>query len=293
MIRLARGRWFLITGTAIAVAGITWAIGPELLDRGRPIIMLGDSLTEQGNWARRFFPLDVRNRGVGGEGAGDLLRRLDHVIEERPAAVFLMVGVNDLKSGASPEATMQAISAISSRLRDAGIPVVFQSTVSVGASPEATMQAISAISSRLRDAGIPVVFQSTVSVNPARRPDINAMIFDLNSRIQVLAQQGQAPFYDLNRELAPKGQLADEMTRDGLHLDDDLAYSRIQVLAQQGQAPFYDLNRELAPKGQLADEMTRDGLHLTSAGYAIWAHAIDSCIREISSGRSIQSCGDF
>ncbi|WP_244483591.1 hypothetical protein, partial [Methylobacterium sp. Leaf91] len=75
--------------------------------------------------------------------------------------------------------------------------------------------------------------------------------------------------------------------------DDDLAYSRIQVLAQQGQAPFYDLNRELAPKGQLADEMTRDGLHLTSAGYAIWAHAIDSCIREISSGRSIQSCGDF
>ncbi|WP_244483679.1 GDSL-type esterase/lipase family protein, partial [Methylobacterium sp. Leaf91] len=131
MIRLALGQWLLITSAAIAVAGIIWAVGPELFDRGRAIIMLGDSLTEQGNWARRFFPLDVRNRGVGGEGAGDLLRRLDRVIEERPAAVFLMVGVNDLKSGASPEATMQAISAISSRLRDAGIPVVFQSTVSV------------------------------------------------------------------------------------------------------------------------------------------------------------------
>jgi lysophospholipase L1-like esterase len=147
--------------------------------------MLGDSLTEQGDWSRRFPTLHIRNRGVGGEGVNDLLRRLDRVAEERPAAVFLMVGVNDLK---------------------------------VGTPPAAVLDGIRAISSRLRGAWIPVVFQSTLYIDPARRPDINDSIRALNDQIRVLAREAAAPFIDLNAALAPAGRLAPEVSRDGLHL---------------------------------------------------------------------------
>lgn len=177
----------LAVGTALLTfLGAVWVFGSRAAREGPPLVMLGDSLTEQGDWTRRFSPLDIRNRGVGGEGAAEVLHRLDRVIQERPAAVFLMIGVNDLKIGRPPDAV----------LRD-----------------------IRNIATRLQDSGIRVVFQSTVFINPAFRPDINESIRALNGKISDLARTNRVPFYDLNLRLAPAGRLSSEMTKDGLHLN--------------------------------------------------------------------------
>lgn len=181
----SRRKAALVISMLAALAGVASDLRAQPAGTGRSIVMLGDSLTQQGNWTARFRPHDVRNRGVGWERVIDILRRLDHVVEERPAAVFLMIGVNDLK---------------------------------IGTPPETVAQGIGEIARRLQQIGIPVIFQSTLFVNPARRPDINGSVRTLNEQIQILARELRMPYLDLNQVLAPKGQLMNEMTGDGLHL---------------------------------------------------------------------------
>jgi lysophospholipase L1-like esterase len=60
------------------------------------IIFLGDSITDGCEWAELFKNVKIINRGISGDTTNGVLERLDEVIESRPAAVFLMIGINDL-----------------------------------------------------------------------------------------------------------------------------------------------------------------------------------------------------
>ena len=60
------------------------------------IIMLGNSITAEGEWAELFQNTDIINRGVIGDGTGDILERLDPIVASHPRKIFLLVGVNDL-----------------------------------------------------------------------------------------------------------------------------------------------------------------------------------------------------
>lgn len=60
------------------------------------IVMLGDSLTYQGNWTFLSEELSVVNMGINKDTVGGLEKRLDLVIALRPKAVFLLIGINDL-----------------------------------------------------------------------------------------------------------------------------------------------------------------------------------------------------
>lgn len=66
------------------------------------IVMLGNSLTEFGGdwnarlpWARRR----VRNRGIAGDDAPAIARRLRDVTRRQPRAILLECGINDLSHG--------------------------------------------------------------------------------------------------------------------------------------------------------------------------------------------------
>ncbi|RMD71078.1 MAG: hypothetical protein D6818_08260, partial [Bacteroidetes bacterium] len=60
------------------------------------IVMLGNSLTRQGEWAELLQNPKVRNRGINGDHIGGVLDRLDEVVEQQPEWLFLMIGINDL-----------------------------------------------------------------------------------------------------------------------------------------------------------------------------------------------------
>ncbi len=59
------------------------------------IIMLGDSITDEGEWTE-LLGLNVKNRGISGDTIERILHRLDTILESKPKQVFLMIGINDL-----------------------------------------------------------------------------------------------------------------------------------------------------------------------------------------------------
>lgn len=59
------------------------------------VLFLGDSITEQGMWHEWFPDLAVLNRGVGSDTVGGVSRRATATLN-RPAAVSLLIGTNDL-----------------------------------------------------------------------------------------------------------------------------------------------------------------------------------------------------
>ncbi len=153
--------------------------------RGR-IVMLGDSITEFGMWCEWFPDAQMANRGIGGERSGDILARL-HTAIDRPRAVFLLIGTNDL-SAAVPEAEIAGTVA-------------------------ATLDTIARVSP-----GIPVFLQSVMPRSLVFRNEISS----LNERYQEIAEAApeQVRYLDLWPALAtPDGALRPEMTADSLHLN--------------------------------------------------------------------------
>ncbi|MGI8503981.1 MAG: GDSL-type esterase/lipase family protein [Hassallia sp.] len=59
------------------------------------IIMLGDSITDEGEWTE-LLGLNVKNRGISGDTTERILHRLHTILESEPKQVFLMIGINDL-----------------------------------------------------------------------------------------------------------------------------------------------------------------------------------------------------
>lgn len=70
---------------------------PEEWETGRgPLALIGDSLTQGGDWAALLPGETVWNFGVAGDTTDDVLARLEDVIGSGPATVALLIGTNDL-----------------------------------------------------------------------------------------------------------------------------------------------------------------------------------------------------
>jgi lysophospholipase L1-like esterase len=68
----------------------------QMLNLPGEIIFLGDSLTDQGEWAELLNDTKIRNRGIAGDTTEGLLERLDEIVESQPAKIFLAIGTNDI-----------------------------------------------------------------------------------------------------------------------------------------------------------------------------------------------------
>ncbi|MBF2007908.1 MAG: G-D-S-L family lipolytic protein [Chlorogloeopsis fritschii C42_A2020_084] len=60
------------------------------------IIMLGDSITDEGEWIELLGNIKVKNRGISGDTTERILYRLSTIIASQPKQIFLMIGINDL-----------------------------------------------------------------------------------------------------------------------------------------------------------------------------------------------------
>jgi lysophospholipase L1-like esterase len=152
------------------------------------IVFLGDSLTEWGDWPHLLGEPAVRNRGIAGDTVAGVLRRLDPILAARPRQVVLMIGINDLLGGASPEDVVAAQRTLLARLR-AGAP----------------------------EAGL--VVQSLLPVDPhevgvRHLPRIRAV----NAGLEAAAREAGATWLDLYPLLGGDAGLERRYTHDGLHL---------------------------------------------------------------------------
>lgn len=97
---------------------------------GRPILFVGDSITEQ--WSRfrpRFFRRHgFVNRGVGGQTTRQIRERFaDEIVLAKPGGIHLLAGLNDIaeNEGPVPLSTTQAnLAWMIDRAVEAGCPVL-------------------------------------------------------------------------------------------------------------------------------------------------------------------------
>jgi len=150
------------------------------------VLFLGDSITEDGEWAEWFPELACLNRGVGGDTVEGVRRRLAWTVNE-PVAISLLIGTNDL-SGAGETTDPRGIAAQTRRLLE-----------------------------ELRTAApnAPIFVNGVMPRTTARREEIQ----ELNRHYRQLAKDGGATYVDVWPVLADEnGALRREMTYDQLHL---------------------------------------------------------------------------
>jgi lysophospholipase L1-like esterase len=157
----------------------------------RDVVMVGDSLTERGEWWE-LLERPVANRGVAGDTVEAVRARLDDVAALDPRIVFVLVGVNDLLSGASPEALAAGHAGLIAELR--------------GRLPRARIVAESLLP--IRDELV------------ARDAELtSATVRRANELCRRGASAAGADWLDLHARLAdPDGELDPRYSSDGLHL---------------------------------------------------------------------------
>lgn len=152
------------------------------------VIMLGDSITQAVDWHELLQRNDIVNRGIRSDNTEGMLNRLYYIYKLKPKIVFLMGGINDLKSnGATPEEIAQNHRKIVTNLTDREIKPVITSTLYVSASE-------------------------------IKHKKINEKVDQLNDLLEKLANEKKITFIDLNSKLANGHSLDQKYTVDGVHL---------------------------------------------------------------------------
>jgi lysophospholipase L1-like esterase len=162
--------------------------------RGHPIqpgdiVFLGDSITDGARWDEMFPGLPVKNRGINADLSTGVLARLDVITAGKPAAIFILIGTNDL-----PWFEYRSINEIILTYRE--------------------------ILKGIKDR-TPKTKVYIQSVLPRDRM-YAGRVLKLNSRLEILAADFSVPYIDLYSHFVNEhGTLKDDLTNDHLHLLSD------------------------------------------------------------------------
>lgn len=97
--------------------------------RDADVVMIGDSIMQNGMWSEFFPGHKISNRGVGGDTSADVIRRFDTVSETKPKISVLMVGINDVYRGVAPHDIAANIGTLIQKLKETGSKVVLHTTL--------------------------------------------------------------------------------------------------------------------------------------------------------------------
>jgi lysophospholipase L1-like esterase len=159
----------------------------EMLGTRAEVVMLGDSLSELGEWQEMFPNLIIANRGIASDTTQGMLERVPTVLAMEPKRVFLLGGINDFWWG--------------------------------GVEVEQAAANLQQIVERLRAAGVAVVVQSVILPGKNLGDEVRGKVRDLNKKLEAMAAESGCEYLDLNETLAPEGYLNLDFTRDGVHLN--------------------------------------------------------------------------
>ncbi|HLI94177.1 MAG TPA: family 20 glycosylhydrolase [Puia sp.] len=82
------------------------------------ILFLGNSITDGAEWSELFNDARIRNRGISGDITAGVLHRLAYLAGGTPEKVFLLIGINDLSRGTSPDSVVKNILLIADYLHE-------------------------------------------------------------------------------------------------------------------------------------------------------------------------------
>lgn len=159
------------------------------------VVMLGNSLTEYaGDWNKLLRWEHVRNRGIAGDDANGIYRRLDQILQGKPKKIFLMCGINDISHDLSATEVASRCEKVIRKIR---------------ANSPATK----------------LYVQSILPINETfgmweTLHDKSDMIPQVNRYLRQYCQQNSITYIDLYHKFVRHGtaQLRKPLTVDGLHL---------------------------------------------------------------------------
>jgi len=158
------------------------------------IVFLGNSITNFGEWGELFKNIHVKNRGISGDKTDGVYARLDAILPGKPRKIFLMIGVNDLEHGASPNSTVNGIIRIADHIAEK--------------SPKTILY-----------------IQSILPVNDQfgkfpRHTDKGKAILEINNKLKIFCLNRKLTYVDLYDSFKNKDdeKLNPAYTNDGLHL---------------------------------------------------------------------------
>ena len=163
----------------------------ELLpDTPNEIIFLGNSITDNAEWAELFSDPNIKNRGIGGDDTDGILGRLSEVTSSKPDKIFIMIGTNDLAYGKKVDDIIGNYTKIIAQIKDD--------------SPTTKLYV-----------------QSVLPVEDAlhyTRP--NAEIININDQLIEICKAEGVTYIDLHSVFSDEnGKLNKEYSIDGLHLN--------------------------------------------------------------------------
>lgn len=82
------------------------------------IIMLGNSITNGGEWHELFGSTRFKNRGISSDGINGVRGRIDPILAGRPSKIFLMIGVNDIARDMPADSVAEKIIALADYVRE-------------------------------------------------------------------------------------------------------------------------------------------------------------------------------
>jgi lysophospholipase L1-like esterase len=162
----------------------------------KSIVFFGDSLTDFGQWNEELKRPNVVNRGISGDTTTGLLDRLSEIVKGKPNKLFIMIGVNDLIAGITPETIISNYEKI------------------VG-----TIQTQSPNTNIYVQSILPVNEKMYHKNYPSQRPVTNADIESLNSLLKKLSHKKEVHYVNLHPSFVNNGMLIPEYTVDGVHLN--------------------------------------------------------------------------
>jgi len=162
---------------------------------GFEIVMLGDSITEGGDWYELLNKVDVANFGIGGDTASYLKYRLFDVYLVNPKKCFLMIGINDFAGNDTIDNVYKNYVSIIEDIREHNIEIIIQSTLY-----------LSETASKYSHIG-------------NNWENINIMVYNLNKSVNNYCNENGLLYLDINEILSKNKMLEEKNTTDGVHLN--------------------------------------------------------------------------
>lgn len=157
------------------------------------IVFIGNSITDGNEWNELFQNPRIKNRGISGDTTHGVLDRLGSITRGKPAAIFLMIGINNVSRGEPADSIAVGIQRILRNIRTQ--------------SPHTRL-----------------FVQSLLPITPhyGKFQDHTRhwqMIPLINKAVRQIAENEGATFIDLFSHFADeRGQMKISYTNDGLHL---------------------------------------------------------------------------
>jgi len=168
----------------------------SLYDTDREIIFLGDSITDNCEWAELYQNLKIKNRGIGGDRTDGVLLRLDEIVSSLPDKIFIMIGINDLGGGIK-------VTDIASNYEK-----IVRYLLNKSPDTQIYLQSVLPINEKLYN-----FFYKKAKATNAKIITLNKQLKDLASELGV-RHIDLSPFF-----IDDKNQLDEQFTADGLHLN--------------------------------------------------------------------------